>query len=107
MVNSAKEEGHKIEITHEFTPGSETTSNADKNFDEKTKGEITYTGDNHGIGDSIDLYTPKVDDRGHVTGQNIETVTLPYGFKHITIGTQSTNTSAIETNTNKVTADNT
>jgi len=31
--------------------------------------------------DEIDLYTPIVDATGHVVGKNIETVTLPFGFK--------------------------
>lgn len=32
--------------------------------------------------DKIKLYTPKVDAAGHVVGKSIETVTLPYGYKH-------------------------
>lgn len=59
-----------ISITHTFTAVNDTTSSSNKN----------------GNGDTIALYTPHVDERGHVVGKNIETVTLPYGFKTITIG---------------------
>ena len=31
--------------------------------------------------DVLHLYTPYVDAAGHVVGKNIETVTLPFGFK--------------------------
>jgi hypothetical protein len=31
----------------------------------------------------IDLYVPYVDAKGHVVGHNIETITLPYGYKTI------------------------
>ena len=32
--------------------------------------------------DTIKLYTPYVDATGHVVGKNIETITLPYGYKY-------------------------
>jgi hypothetical protein len=32
--------------------------------------------------DTIKLYTPYVDAKGHVVGKNIETITLPYGYKY-------------------------
>jgi hypothetical protein len=34
--------------------------------------------------DTIELYTPIVDNKGHVVGKNTETVTMPFGFKTIT-----------------------
>jgi hypothetical protein len=59
-----------------------------------TKDTITYYHDftgvedsenksdmNNPVKDTIQLYTPKVDDKGHVVGENITTVTLPFGLK--------------------------
>lgn len=34
--------------------------------------------------DKIELYTPIVDNAGHVVGKNTETVTLPFGYKYFT-----------------------
>mgnify|MGYP006370677247 FL=1 len=31
--------------------------------------------------DTIKLYTPYVDAKGHVVGKNIETITLPYSYR--------------------------
>ena len=31
----------------------------------------------------LKLYTPIVDNAGHVVGKNTETVTLPYGYKYL------------------------
>ena len=36
------------------------------------------------------MYAPIVDDMGHIVGRNTETVTLPYGYKHIKTAGQST-----------------
>lgn len=69
-------ENRQISLTHEFTSVADTTTTADKNT-------TTGTGMNIGTGDSIYLYTPIVDAKGHVVGHNIETVVLPYGFKTI------------------------
>lgn len=55
----------KVIITHEFHPISDTTSNSDVNEN----------------GDSINLYTPKVDNKGHIIGKNTETIKLPFGYK--------------------------
>lgn len=55
-----------INVAHKFTKVSNTTSASNLNTSK---------------GDTINLYTPKVDDKGHVVGNNIETVTLPYGYK--------------------------
>lgn len=33
--------------------------------------------------DTLKLYTPIVDNAGHVVGKNTETVTLPYGYKYL------------------------
>lgn len=68
----------KITIHHTFTKVNDTTTTADKNTN-----DVKHTGDNAGIGDALELYTPIVDEMGHVVGKNVETVTLPYGFKTI------------------------
>ena len=60
---------HKITIAHEFNPVESTTGASDTN----------------GEKDTIDLYTPKVDEMGHVVGSHIETVTLPYSYKTIVV----------------------
>ena len=74
----------KLEHTlgHSAAP---TTTTADKNHD-----GLIGNGLNAAHGDTIDLYTPIVDNMGHVIGKNTETVTLPYGFKTVFIGAQST-----------------
>jgi hypothetical protein len=67
-----------ITITHNYTPVNPTTTTSDKN-DPADKDGI-----NNNTEDEIYLYTPIVDAKGHVVGKNIETVTLPYGYKTIT-----------------------
>lgn len=67
----------KIIVKHNFTKVKDTTSTSDNNEDSK---------------DTIDLYTPIVDTKGHVVGHNTETVTLPYGFKKVTLMNSSLNT---------------
>jgi hypothetical protein len=69
----------KITIHHTFTEADDTTTTADKNTN-----DVKHKGDNAGIGDTLKLYTPIVDEMGHVVGNNIETVTLPYGYKKYT-----------------------
>jgi hypothetical protein len=61
----------KIIVTHEFHPRENSTSNSNIN-----------TANNN----NINIYTPYVDEKGHVIGHNEETVTLPYGFKFVTTG---------------------
>lgn len=90
-----------IELTHKFNKINDTTTVSDKNTNEGT-------GNNVGIGDTIDLYTPIVDNMGHVVGNNIETITLPYGYKIIKVENNETVTSpAIAVNANGQIADNT
>lgn len=68
-----------ITITHNYTPvENDTTTTSDKN--EPTDKD----GINNDTTDEIYLYTPIVDSTGHIVGKNIETVTLPYGYKTIT-----------------------
>ena len=61
---------HEFKIEHRFNGVKNTTSNIDLNDEEE---------------DSIELYTPIVDNMGHIVGNNIETVTLPYGYKIIKV----------------------
>ena len=56
-----------IKFDHEFHAATPTTSTHDVN----------------GNGDTIELYTPNVDDKGHVIGHDTKTVTLPFGFKSV------------------------
>lgn len=93
-----------ITITHNYTPVNSTTTISDKN-DPADKDGI-----NNNTEDEIYLYTPIVDTKGHVVGKNIETVTLPYGYKTIKVtNTTDATVSEAETdiNTNGQSADNT
>lgn len=54
--------------------------NKNDNSDEE---ENYRLGINNHTGDTIELYTPIVDEMGHVIGKNRETLTLPYEFKTI------------------------
>lgn len=62
-----------ISIHHTWHQGADTTSNSNVN-------------DN---GDTFNIVTPIADKAGHIVAHNTETVTLPYGFKSISIGSQS------------------
>lgn len=65
-------------LRHNYQPVQNTTSKSDMN--------------NLKI-DTMKLYTPIVDPKGHVVGHNDETVTLPYGFKTITTNGRGSSTS--------------
>ena len=54
-----------IYIKHNFTPVDNEKSEIDKNEN----------------GDTIETYFPIVDNMGHIVGDHIETITLPYGYK--------------------------
>lgn len=71
------------------------------------KADTTSTSNVNGNGNDIYLYTPKVDKAGHVVGKNIETVTLPFGFKYIKTNGSSTVTTNPSVNTKTIEADNT
>ena len=93
-----------ITITHNYTPVNPTTTVSDKN-DPTDKDGI-----NNNTEDEIYLYTPIIDATGHVVGKNIETVTLPYGYKTIKVtNTADAIVSEAETdiNINGQSADNT
>ena len=61
-----------VSITHKFNPTSDTTSTSSQDIDNSDG--------------NIELYTPKVDNKGHVIGKNIETIELPHNFKTIKVG---------------------
>ena len=63
-----------VTYTHDFTPKNGVNTNSNKN-------DESGNGPNQGAGDSLKLYTPVVDDKGHVVGANTETVILPYSYK--------------------------
>lgn len=79
-----------ITLNHKFNEVTPTTTRSDKNTEQKYAGQID-NGNNNTPGDTIDLYTPIVDTMGHVVGKNIETVTLPYGYKTFTTTGSNTN----------------
>lgn len=53
------------------------------------------------------LYTPKVDNMGHVVGHNIHTLTLPYNFKGYYIADQSDSVLDMASGTESIIADKT
>ena len=63
----------------------------------KVKDTISVTNTNTTKADTIGLYTPIVDAKGHVVGKNVETVTLPFGFKTLTATNSNTETLSQET----------
>lgn len=75
---SVDEKNREIELKHVFNQIDDTDTTADKN-NASGNGGI-----NNSTDDTLKLYTPIIDAMGHVVGKNIETVTLPYGFKKIT-----------------------
>lgn len=84
-----------VSLRHNYQPVRDTTSNSDMNNPKK---------------DTMILYTPIVDPKGHVVGHNDHTITLPYGFKTITTNGRSGTASGDNTgnpSTSNVVADNT
>ena len=61
--------GPSLTIKHNFT---------------QVKDTVTASNMNDPQTDTIELYTPIVDNKGHVVGKNTEIVTMPFGFKTIT-----------------------
>ena len=101
-----------ISIHHTFHATENSTSTVNKNTGNITfeagkykENHIRSTNKNHNTDDKIDLYVPYVDAKGHVVGHNIETITLPYGYKTFS-GDKGTGTSADNTqDTMSVTGD--
>ena len=116
-----------ISIRHTFHGVKNSKTALDKNSgafsnksDSKTeklqKEKLPTTNEDTSSDDTIKLYTPYVDATGHVVGKNIETITLPYGFKTITaensttIGKWSQGTGKVSStgeNVKNIVADNT
>lgn len=88
----------EFKIHHNFQKVTDTTSAINKNTDNVASGKAS---------DKIDLYTPIVDKMGHVVGHNTETVTLPYGFKTIASGADSTSVDELDTSHSDIVAENT
>ena len=76
-----------ITINHTFNEGEHNTKNENMN----TNGD-----------DTINLYVPEVDDMGHVIGDTITTVTLPFGYK--IIKAQNTADTAVNAPSNTINA---
>lgn len=74
LTDAKNSNNNGISIHHTFTSTPDTTSASNKNTDGVASNNAS---------DKIELYTPYVDAAGHVVGKNVETVTLPYGFKTI------------------------
>lgn len=66
-----------------------------------------YDGMNSSIGDTLRLFAPAVDNAGHIVGQTIETVTLPYGYKTVDTLGISANKSDAPSGVTKAVAKNT
>lgn len=82
-----------IKFEHLFTSQPDTTSSSNVN---------TAADKNN-----IKLYTPIVDAKGHVVGKNIETVTLPYGFKYVAAANSTAVTDVANQTLTQIDADNT
>lgn len=86
--------GDKNEIT--FSHMAHTVEDTDTLSDMNGNGDYSiFRGINDKSVNELQLYTPIVDNMGHVIGKNIETVILPYGFKTIKVSnTDDTQVSA-------------
>ena len=84
-LDDDKDNPHFI-IKHQYNPVEPVNTYANKNENTSVTGNV---GLNHSADDTLKLYTPLVDATGHVVGQNTETVTLPFNYKVVTIGSQS------------------
>ena len=117
-TNKGSATDYKPHIKLEHTLGhsaANTTTTADKNQHDDLEATvpIEFTGLNKNDSsdsnkDVLQLYTPIIDNMGHVIGKNTETVTLPYGFKIITTNGRNSNnnTTALATQ-DDIEADNT
>lgn len=116
-TGSSQANNSGISIHHTYHSTDNTVSKLDKNTktytdlvdssntkvdDDKKEKISALINENNTDGDDIQLYTPYVDAKGHVVGHNIETVTLPFGYKTITTNGRGTDTT-INATTNPVT----
>ena len=93
--NAAKPQ---FKVHHNFQKVTDTTSTSNKNIDNVISGKDS---------DKLTLYTPIIDAMGHVVGKNTETVTLPYGFKTIASGADSTAVTELTTSHSNIVAEST
>lgn len=97
----------KFTVQHNFTKVDDTKTKANKNGAQTLETD-EKDGNNHNTNDTLELYTPIVDNTGHIVGKNTETVTLPYGFKSISLDqAEDTDRGQLSTNAATVTANNT
>ena len=90
-----------ITYTHNIRTVADTTTTSDKNTS-------VGTGINTGTSDTIQLFQPIVDTRGHIVGKNTETITLPYAFKTISFDAyDSSLVGNIDAGTESIIADST
>lgn len=76
-------------FTHEFNEGvgnklEDINRSGDSNNILNLNGNVEYENT-----DTITLYTPVVDEKGHITSKNTKTVVLPFGFKKLKTTIQS------------------
>lgn len=81
----------EIEVVHTFHGVEDTTTAKDVN----------------GNGDTITTYAPIVDNMGHIVGKNVETTTLPFGYKSVEVGDSSTIVGDVAHSSKALTATNT
>lgn len=107
-----------IAIHHNFHPTPSSESQVDKNDTSNNEYDTKYneeylqfkTNFDNTNKNTLKLYTPYVDKAGHVVGENIETVTLPYGFKTIATngrGTSTTENASTTPSNSNIVAENT
>lgn len=95
-----------IYFEHNAHSVDNTFTTSDKNAPEVIdEDEDLIAGNNNNKGDTLVLYTPITDATGHIVGKNTEEVTLPYGFKTITVAEQSTLETPMEPNDNTIVAE--
>ena len=104
MTSGLPQGDHWIDVVYESGAMIKHKFTAAENGD--TESDFNVNGS--GV-DTINLYTPTVDDAGHVIGKNTETVTLPYGYKTISsvASTDSTDSIAGESKLPGISAVNT
>ncbi len=92
---------HKFNRTKNGNTFTDLREAEDWGHDTKDSIDMNTTGDN------FDIVTPIIDDMGHVVGENTQIVTLPYGFKTISIAEESEYASGVAAAAGNVVADNT
>ncbi len=81
----------KITLEHQAHSQNNTKTNSNKNNIQHGENSTNFNGkeelssgiNNDNNINTLKLYTPIVDNAGHVVGKNTETVTLPYGYKYL------------------------